>query len=75
MIVAEINAAGMFTVIADDARDVSCTEQTSVCVRYVIGLTVKERFLQFVDVHELDPLSLANVIISTLTGMVCSPML
>ena len=67
VIVDEINAAGMFTVIADDARDVSCTEQTSVCIRYVIGSTVKERFLQFVDVHELDASSLANVIISTLT--------
>lgn len=67
VIVDEIKSAGMFTVIADDARDVSCTEQTSVCVRYVIGSTVKERFLQFVDVHELDASSLANVIISTLT--------
>jgi len=64
-IVNEIKEAGMFTVIADDARDVSCTEQTSVCVRYVLGSRVIERFLQFVDVHDLDSLSLSNVIFST----------
>lgn len=34
-------------VIADD------TEQMSICLRYVFGCSVKERFLQFIiDVHK-----------------------
>ena len=66
-IVDEIRKAGIFSVIADDARDASCTEQTSVCVRYLLGAVVKERFLQFVDVHELDAESLSNVITTALT--------
>ncbi len=34
-IIAEVKAAGQFSVIADDIRDVSDIEQMSICMRYV----------------------------------------
>jgi len=43
-----VRQVGFFTVMADEARS-SKTEQLSLCVRYVDGLAVKERFLCFVD--------------------------
>jgi hypothetical protein len=51
-IVSEVKAAGMFTVIADEARDISKTEQMSICLRYVIDCEIKERFLSFVAVRD-----------------------
>lgn len=43
-IVKEIKTAGMYTVIVDEARDISRAEQMSVCIRYVEGCVVKEIF-------------------------------
>lgn len=64
-----IKNAGMFTVIADEARDISCTQQMSVCVRFVNEGVVNERFLQFVDVHELNALSLSTVLADALENL------
>ena len=47
-IVEGIRKVGFFTIMADEARS-SKTEQLSLCVRYVVGLDVKERFITFVD--------------------------
>ena len=47
-IVEAVRRVGFFTVVADEARS-SKTEQLSLCVRYVDGLFVKERFVCFVD--------------------------
>ena len=35
-IIASIKSAGIFTVIADETEDVSCTEQVAICIRYII---------------------------------------
>ena len=47
-IVDAIRRVGFFTIIADEARS-SKTEYLSLCVRYADGLSVKERFVSFVD--------------------------
>jgi hypothetical protein len=51
-ILSEVKTSFFFTVIADEARDLSHTEQLSICLRYVVGCTVKERFLSFVQVQK-----------------------
>jgi hypothetical protein len=47
-VLSEVRSAGMFAVIADEARDVSKTEQMSICLRYVVDHEIRERFLTFV---------------------------
>lgn len=68
-IVAEVKSAGMFTVIADEARDISISEQMSICLRYVVGHTVNEHFLTFVTLHDdLSAGTLAKEIAESLTA-------
>ena len=69
-IVAEIQQAGMFSIIADEARDCSHSEQLSICLRYVHETAIKERFLTFVHVIDLSAAGLATVIAKTLSTMV-----
>lgn len=57
----EIKQAGMFAIMADEARDGS-TEQLAVCVRYVSEGCVKERLLAMVDLEAFDAASLTNAI-------------
>ena len=66
-IIGEVNNAGMYAVIVDEARDVSKTEQMSVCLRYVDGDDVKERFLNFVTLrNDLCAAALATAIAGSL---------
>lgn len=66
-IVSEVNLnGGIFSLIADEARDNSCTEKMSVCIRYVHSGQVRERFLGFLDVLKLDAQSLATALIAYL---------
>jgi len=65
-IVKDIKASSMFSIIADEARGVSCSEQMSICIRFVKEDEVYERFLRFVNVHELNALSLAADIVRNL---------
>ena len=53
-----------FSVIADECRDTERTEQLSLCLRFVSRQDncIKERFVGFTDVHELDASSLAGEI-------------
>jgi len=51
-IVSEVKMAGMYTVITDEARDSSKTEQLSICVRYVLEHEIKDRFLTFVALKQ-----------------------
>ena len=44
---------GFFYFIIDEARDVSTTEQMSVCVRYIAENKICECFLGFVTLQEL----------------------
>ncbi len=68
IIVNEIKNAIFFSIITDETRDTSCTEQTLVCIRYTtLDGYVKERFFQFVAAHQLDAQSLVNIIVSCVT--------
>ena len=68
-IVQDIRDSGMFSIIADEARDVSCSEQMSICFRYVKNTSINERFLKFVNVHQLDAASLSLELISTMRAL------
>lgn len=63
------NDGGIYFWIADEARDTSCSEKMSICIRYLHGVVVKERFLGFVDLHQLDARSLTSSIVSFLEDM------
>lgn len=41
----KIKSASCFSVIVDEARDVSISEQMSICIRYLLGDKLYERFL------------------------------
>ena len=57
----EIKEAGMFSVMADEARD-GTTEQLAVCVRYVAGGSVKEHLLAMTDLKGFDAESITTAI-------------
>ena len=61
----EARSAEFYTLLADECRDIGRTEQMSVCVRYICreDHCVKERFVGFVDVHQLDAHSLAGELV------------
>ncbi|KAF0726097.1 zinc finger MYM-type protein 1-like, partial [Aphis craccivora] len=48
-IINEIKSAGFFDIMVDEARSHK-QEQLSICIRYVVGFDIVERFLEFVDV-------------------------
>jgi len=69
-IIREVNeGSSVYSLIVDEARDASTFEQMSICIRYVHKLTIKERFLGFVQVEELDALGLTNSIIEFLNSV------
>lgn len=60
-IIAEVKGnGGVYSVIADEARDNSCVEKMSVCIRYMHGNSIRERFLGFIDIDALDAHSLSE---------------
>lgn len=61
--------SSVYSLIVDEARDAPTFEQMSICIRYVHKLTIKERFLGFVQVKELDALGLTNSIIEFLNSV------
>lgn len=66
---ATMPTVGLFACIVDEARDNSCTEMMSICVRYVHKTEIKERFLGFVRLTKLDAVSLAKELSSFLTSV------
>ena len=60
VIVDEVVTAGSFAIMVDESADLTLTEQMSFCVRYVHNCEVKERYLGFYDVHEVDAAGLAR---------------
>lgn len=63
-IVKEVNlGSNIFSLIVDEARDESKIEQMSVCIRYVHDLKIKERFLGFIELNELNAQALCNGLI------------
>lgn len=67
-VVAECNASPFWSVMADEATDVSTTEKLSVCVRYVrkksMGeLEVCEEFLGFCSIHTIRAKDITSAIV------------
>ncbi|XP_025196827.1 zinc finger MYM-type protein 1-like [Melanaphis sacchari] len=59
----------IFSLIVDEARDQSKTEQMSICIRYLHNLKIKERFLGFVELNELNAQALCDGIIFFLNNV------
>ena len=64
----EVKDAGVYSILADETKDSSKTEQMAIVVRYVDVKEAKihERFLTFVEVSNLDAESLTEYIMDTL---------
>lgn len=65
--VSELRASGLFPIMVDDSSDISPIEQMFVCVRYVHDCNIKERYLGFYDVHQVDADGLKSQILKTLS--------
>jgi len=50
----------IFSLIVDEARDNAKLEQMSICIRYVHNSVIKERFLGFVELEELNANALSS---------------
>ena len=59
-IIEEVKESGEFSLIVDETKDVSKTEQISIVLRYYYGGSVKESFLHFVPADKLDAKSLIS---------------
>ena len=68
-ILREVEQAKFFTVIADETTDVSNREQLSIALRYVLKGTVKEVFVDFVEVERITGQVLADAIVQSLATL------
>lgn len=68
-IVASVNKAKSFAVLADETSDISGVEQVSLCVRYVDldKLELHEDFLQFIPTNDTTGKGQANLILENLS--------
>lgn len=64
----EVQKSKYFSVLADEIKDISKTEQLSVMVRYYYSNTVNERFLGYVSCSELNAKALFEFIKKTLAA-------
>lgn len=78
-IVREVNNAKCFSVLADETTDISCTEQCTLCLRYVKCdssgcYTLQESFLQFLPLEETTGKNIADTLLQALheRGIDCS---
>lgn len=53
-ILKEVRSSGMFAIMADEAKTRNVTEQLAICIRYVHNDVVKETFLGFVPLEQLN---------------------
>ncbi|XP_050064723.1 uncharacterized protein LOC126553622 [Aphis gossypii] len=69
-VVASVNKAKCFAVLADETSDISGVEQVSLCVRYVDldKLELHEDFLQFIPTNDTTGKALANLILENLNN-------
>ncbi|KAK5649293.1 hypothetical protein RI129_000322 [Pyrocoelia pectoralis] len=67
-IVAKVNKAKCFSILADETTDISCVEQMTLCARYVDleSVTVREDFLQFVPIYDMSGKGIGEVIMRKL---------
>lgn len=54
----EINYGSCFSIMADETKDITKTEQLSIVIRYYYQDEIKERFLGFTPLKKLDANSL-----------------
>jgi hypothetical protein len=66
-ICSEVTESGAYTIMADETRDVSKTEQLSIVLRYVFQGHVYERFLGFVPLDDLSSAGIAHSITGALS--------
>lgn len=70
LIVNEVHIGSqIFSLIVDEARDQSKIEQMSICIRYLHDLKIKERFLGFVELKDLNAQALCDGIIFFLNNV------
>ena len=69
MIKSELRSAQYFTLIADETKDVSKTEQLSVVLRYVYQCKTYERFISYSQCDELNSEAIFNYIMTALTEL------
>ena len=64
----EVLDAGMFSVLADETKDCSKSEQMAIILRYVDvkKATIHERFVTYIEVTDLDTKNLSEYILTTL---------
>ena len=65
-IVSEIKKAKFYSIMADEVTDISNKEQLSVSFRYLQGDSVKEVFLDFIEVERITGRVLADAILKSL---------
>ena len=65
-IVCEINEAGVFSLQADETKDLAKVEQLLLYLRYVKDGQIKDRFIKFTACSDLTALSLCDTILNTL---------
>ena len=70
-IIASIKTAGVFTVLADETADISCTEQVAICIRYVVKedkkYTAQEDFVAFIPTRDTTGETLSNIILTQIS--------
>jgi hypothetical protein len=69
--VKEINSSSCFSILADEATDIACIEQLSLCIRYIDlkSCNLKENFLQFIPVNDVTGEGIATAIVNKLRSL------
>lgn len=65
-IIKEVKQSEVFSIIADETKDLQKKEQMSFVVRYYYNGTINESFLDFVNAEQLDAAGLSRLIIKCL---------
>lgn len=70
-IIASAKNAGVFTVLADETADVSCTEQVAICIRYTMKgdkkYSAQEDFVTFIPTRDTTGETLSNLILTQIS--------
>lgn len=62
----EIQESKIFSIVIDETKDVSHSEQVSFVVRHVHNMKLKERFIQVCNVHSTSGDALENLVLALL---------
>lgn len=72
-IVDEVKRAKFYSVIADEVTDSANKEELSLALRYILDGSIKEVFVDFVEVEHITGAVLAQAILQWLTAHGLSP--